>query len=209
MQSRYYDPETGRFINADGYISTGTGLLGYNMYAYCNNNPVMYVDYSGKGPISLFIVTVITICLIGGMLFSPTTEEIQMISENHYSRNDKNNAETDIEKVIQTYDKQSEDMDEFHEYTTGLQGEEAIYNNKYLSPNGGHYEVIICEPPNAPAYIVNEKVDPINMGTYNYAPNTLPYPIYIISHGVADILPYVFFGNTREDEDGWFKWLIS
>ena len=29
----YYDPETGRFINADGYVSTGEGLLDHNMYA--------------------------------------------------------------------------------------------------------------------------------------------------------------------------------
>ncbi len=52
LQSRYYDPATGRFINVDGYISTGTGLLGYNMYAYCNNNPVMYVDPFGYFGIS-------------------------------------------------------------------------------------------------------------------------------------------------------------
>ncbi|MBO4309180.1 MAG: RHS repeat-associated core domain-containing protein, partial [Clostridia bacterium] len=50
LNSRYYNPEWGRFINADGYVSTGTGLLGYNMYAYCNNNPVMYVDPDGNWP---------------------------------------------------------------------------------------------------------------------------------------------------------------
>ena len=47
LQSRYYDPDTGRFINADGYITTGQGVLSYNMYAYCLNNPVMYSDPSG------------------------------------------------------------------------------------------------------------------------------------------------------------------
>ena len=50
LQSRYYDPSTKRFINADSYISTGQGILGYNMYAYCNNNPVNYVDYGGSIP---------------------------------------------------------------------------------------------------------------------------------------------------------------
>ncbi|MBR5292486.1 MAG: wall-associated protein, partial [Clostridia bacterium] len=40
MQSRYYDPSIGRFINADSFASTGQGFLGYNMFAYCNNNPV-------------------------------------------------------------------------------------------------------------------------------------------------------------------------
>lgn len=47
LQSRYYNPNWGRFVNADDYISTGTGFIGFNMYAYCNNNPVMYVDSSG------------------------------------------------------------------------------------------------------------------------------------------------------------------
>ena len=56
LQSRYYDPFYGRFINADSYLSTGTGLLGYNMYAYCNNNPVMYADPTGE----FFLTT--TIC---------------------------------------------------------------------------------------------------------------------------------------------------
>ena len=51
LQSRYYDPNTGRFINADGYITTGQGVLSYNMFAYCMNNPVMYIDPSGEGPI--------------------------------------------------------------------------------------------------------------------------------------------------------------
>ena len=48
LQSRYYDPNTCRFINADGYVSTGQGLTGYNMFAYCGNNPVMRVDPMGR-----------------------------------------------------------------------------------------------------------------------------------------------------------------
>jgi len=47
LQSRYYNPELYRFINADGLIATGQGLLGNNMFAYCNNNPVMHSDPSG------------------------------------------------------------------------------------------------------------------------------------------------------------------
>ena len=49
LQSRYYDPEVGRFISADGYVSTGQGILGHNMYAYCNNNPVNHLDPAGEG----------------------------------------------------------------------------------------------------------------------------------------------------------------
>ena len=34
-------------MNADGIVGANGGIEGYNMFAYCNNNPVMYVDYSG------------------------------------------------------------------------------------------------------------------------------------------------------------------
>jgi len=47
LQSRYYDPNTGRFLNADALISTGQGLLGNNMFAYCNDNPTNGADPSG------------------------------------------------------------------------------------------------------------------------------------------------------------------
>ncbi len=47
LQSRYYNPQVGRFINADGYVSTGQDVTGYNMFAYCSNNPVNRVDQSG------------------------------------------------------------------------------------------------------------------------------------------------------------------
>ena len=48
LNSRYYDPELGRFLNADGYINGNGDLIGYNMFAYCGNNPVMFVDPSGE-----------------------------------------------------------------------------------------------------------------------------------------------------------------
>ena len=47
LQSRYYDPALGRFINADAFVSTGQGLLGNNMFTYCNNNPILYSDSEG------------------------------------------------------------------------------------------------------------------------------------------------------------------
>ena len=47
LQSRYYDPNTCRFINADVYISTGYGIIGNNMFAYCNNIPTCYSDPEG------------------------------------------------------------------------------------------------------------------------------------------------------------------
>ena len=36
-----------RFINADGLLGQQGNILGHNMYAYTQNNPVMYVDPDG------------------------------------------------------------------------------------------------------------------------------------------------------------------
>ena len=53
-KSRYYDPAIRRFINADGLVSTGCGFLGYNMYAYCNNDPQNMMDLDGEIPIWIY-----------------------------------------------------------------------------------------------------------------------------------------------------------
>ena len=79
LQSRYYDPEVGRFINSDRYVSTGQGVLGYNMFAYCNNNPVLLRDSTGSRPI------------IGGGLRDETPEQrrlsLSYISSTSFSKN--------------------------------------------------------------------------------------------------------------------------
>ena len=50
LQSRYYDPKTGRFINADdtAYVDTNSGTpLSTNMFAYCENNHIIFIDPTG------------------------------------------------------------------------------------------------------------------------------------------------------------------
>ncbi|MBQ9716317.1 MAG: hypothetical protein IJV77_07950 [Clostridia bacterium] len=48
LNSRYYDPQVGRFINADtiDYLDSSS-VDGVNLYTYCYNNPIMYADPSG------------------------------------------------------------------------------------------------------------------------------------------------------------------
>ena len=49
LQSRYYNPEMGRYINADDVEFLGTGgiVLSFNLFAYCGNNPINNCDISG------------------------------------------------------------------------------------------------------------------------------------------------------------------
>ncbi|MGN1316454.1 MAG: RHS repeat domain-containing protein [Acutalibacteraceae bacterium] len=60
LQSRYYDPEVGRFINADDtdYLNATGTVLGCNLFAYCENEPVNNVDPKGN-------VALLTCVLIG------------------------------------------------------------------------------------------------------------------------------------------------
>ena len=56
LMTRYYDPEVCRFISADVYMTTGQGVLGGNMFAYCLNNPILYSDTLGES---------VTVCILG------------------------------------------------------------------------------------------------------------------------------------------------
>ena len=48
LQTRYYEPQAGRFLSPDSVDYIAPDLIGgLNLYAYCNNNPVMYSDPEG------------------------------------------------------------------------------------------------------------------------------------------------------------------
>ena len=51
LQSRYYNPEWGRFLNPDSIMAGASGTLhGHNLYVYCFNNPIMMDDAGGNWP---------------------------------------------------------------------------------------------------------------------------------------------------------------
>ena len=60
LQSRYYDPALGRFISADdiNYLDPES-VIGFNLYAYCGGNPIMYADPEGKFFLSLLFTAVV------------------------------------------------------------------------------------------------------------------------------------------------------
>ena len=73
LNSRYYDPETGRFLNQDliSYLDPET-VNGLNLYTYCLNDPVNYVDPTGHAVVSLVIALAITGALVGGTIAGVT-----------------------------------------------------------------------------------------------------------------------------------------
>jgi len=68
LQSRYYNPQWGRFLNADDSTVLGIdqgNLIQYNLFAYCVNNPVNRTDSSGY--ISIQLIVTLAGAVIGGM----------------------------------------------------------------------------------------------------------------------------------------------
>ena len=66
LQSRYYDPVTGRFINADDVSCLGLeGMVtSYNLFTYCANDPINRFDDSGYGWFSNLIKAVVVVAVV-------------------------------------------------------------------------------------------------------------------------------------------------
>ena len=64
LQTRYYSPEWARFLNADTMFIAGDALTAANLYAYCNGNPVMFVDRDGSMAVTDFLYGIMWIVIL-------------------------------------------------------------------------------------------------------------------------------------------------
>ena len=74
LQSRYYNPEWGRFLNADDTQH----LDGMSLFGYCSNNPVMNIDPTGKYGINdqeLVFFTILCIIAVAYYAYLPLCGE--------------------------------------------------------------------------------------------------------------------------------------
>ena len=78
--SRYYDPSTGRFISPDSidYLDSSS-INGLNLYLYCGNNPVMFVDLSG----CFFFSALLIGALVGGVIGAGVSAISQLATGDH------------------------------------------------------------------------------------------------------------------------------
>lgn len=109
LNSRYYNPEWGRFINADGILESGHELLGNNLYAYCANNPVNHVDPSGYvlgviSAIALFAKAVVITAkiVVAAVAFVATVHTVaSVIKASNNNNTSKNNTTSNNKTNIQ------------------------------------------------------------------------------------------------------------
>lgn len=64
LQSRYYDPEIGRFINGDDtkLLCVNDDILSHNLFAYCTNDCINKTDINGN------FVAQIVMALVGALI---------------------------------------------------------------------------------------------------------------------------------------------
>ena len=66
LNSRYYDPGVGRFLNADSGINND--ILGANTFIYCGNNPIIRNDDTGNGWILGGMLVGLAVSFFGNVL---------------------------------------------------------------------------------------------------------------------------------------------
>ena len=72
LNSRYYNPDFGRFISVDGQLNK-TGLSETNLFAYCDNNPINRADQGGN------IWHIVVGAFVGGLIGGVTQAASNLI----------------------------------------------------------------------------------------------------------------------------------
>jgi RHS repeat-associated protein len=200
LGSRYYSPTLGRFISADEQIATsGSALLGGNLFAYGFNDPVNTIDPDGTWPRQ---ITAALTVLSGAWalktrtwratlttLVSAATYELQVL---HYDLRKALNVDlpdTREEALAEGWLGPDTDPEGppslLHQFTAAVFGS----NTKYVSPDGTR-EAIYDED----GQLVTDQRD---VGTYNFVPAGTW--LGNIVHTVVDMFPWVIFGNGDAD----------
>jgi len=66
LNSRYYNPVWGRFLNVDKLVGANQDLMSYNLYAYVSNSPITKIDFNGDFAIFLPLIKPATKVFIVG-----------------------------------------------------------------------------------------------------------------------------------------------
>ncbi len=105
LQSRYYNPEWGRFLNCDDtsiLLATQGETHGANLYAYCENNPINHVDYTGYLFESIKIMGELkynAFLLACGVVICAYYDCIEIVTDRQYTNTKKGGIQIPLDRV--------------------------------------------------------------------------------------------------------------
>jgi len=187
LQSRYYDPEVKRFINADDVVDgVGNGVQGYNVYSYCLNNPVNMSDSFGHWP--RWITAIVAIGL------PPIGMPALVLQTIHYDIREALNIDlppimSDASDADWKSSKKDGPSADLHQFIAPKPKSKKTENIKLVSQDGHREALYYCNGD----FIS----DPRDIGTYNFSPSGTV--VGDIGHIVLDVIPYFIFGNNDKD----------
>ena len=204
LNSRYYDPNVGRFLNSDSQIAgVGGGIRGYNLFSYCMNDPVNLRDSNGNWPrwITAAVAVAATVVAVVAVVSAPVVAGVAVavavvstvayVAQSHHfdKRKEKNVDLPSTPQEAKDAGRLGPDTTpkgpaaDCHQYTSPDKS-----NVKYVSPDG-HREVIY----NSNGIVFDSR----DIGTYNFSPAGTFWGS--IGHFFADMLPWYLFGNDDDD----------
>ena len=211
LNSRYYNPKMGRFISADNKLSgVGNDIRGYNLFAYCFNNPVNTTDSNGDWPrwitaaTAIAAIVVAAVAVAAAPVVATIAASVAVVStvayvaqSHHYDKRKAKNTNLpespqEANDLKWRNSKKLSDKNpngggpaaSCHQYTSPDKS-----NVKYVSPDGRR-EVIFDKYGNV-------VLDSRDIGTYNFSPSGTF--VGSIGHFFADMLPWIIFGNDDDD----------
>lgn len=138
LNSRYYNPEIARFINADGIIGEAGQVQSSNMYAYCMNNPIMNVDSNGYMATWLKLAFVaVAVVAVTAVAVAAVGINVVVVATVVYAVGSNVAAVIDSKKYCDNSDVEAMDAERFQEIeisdkTVGLSREEKLAYIRYL-----------------------------------------------------------------------------
>lgn len=143
LQSRYYDPETGRFLNADDvdFIGASGTVLSYNAFAYCENNVMNKKDLIGRNVQNAIVFLFVVSAMYNSLeIFLDEYMNIRKynIKKFQYNENDFYKARVEYE------DFKNNNSEKLKKYTISIDfGDCDIW--AYRSANMNHFENALIE----------------------------------------------------------------
>ena len=187
LNSRYYNPSWGRFVNADAMIAgVGTSVHGYNLFVYCFNDPIDFIDLIGYWPTSEDLKNFSDV-MIQGLFFvlDPigTTATVVL----HYNRNALNETYTEQELLANQYEAEPDDKAKFHQtyQIDDTPNRKYVIGEWFSSENVFYSDGTLNDTPE-------------DGGTFNIYSGDSAF-LNTVVHGYFDVIPYMIWGNNKDD----------